>query len=160
MRTKVKFKGFVTRFVTVHLIIYFLCLLVCLFVTDYKEVIEQGEILSQIFREIDTWQIFMIPLIQIIRSFLIAAVLYPFHSIIIYENYGWFKLFTVLFILTGPAASVVGMGSLEGYLYTYLGLSSPIMSLPQIAIVLLLTSFIFTKWMKKSLSKTRFYSRY
>ncbi len=160
MRTKVKFKGFVTRFITVYLIIYILCLLICLFVTDYKAIIEQGEVLSQIFRDIDTSQMFMIPLIQIIRSFLIGAVIYPFHSIIIYENYGWFKLFGVLFVLTGPAASVIGMGSLEGYLYTYLGISSPIMSLLQVAIVLLFTSFLFTKWMKKSLSKTRFYSRY
>jgi hypothetical protein len=102
----------------------------------------------------------MIPLIQIIRSFLIAAVIYPFHSVIIHENYGWIKLFLLLFILTGPAASIIGIGSLEGYLYTFLGISSPIMGLAQIAVVKLFTSFIFVKWMKKSLSKTRFYGRY
>jgi hypothetical protein len=160
MRSKVKFKGFVTRFITIHLIIYIICLLICLFVTDYKQAISLDEIFSQIFREIDTTQLFMIPLIQIIRSFLIAAVIYPFHSVIIHENYGWIKLFLLLFVLTGPAASIIGIGSLEGYLYTFLGISSPIMGLAQIAVVKLFTSFIFVKWMKKSLSKTRFYGRY
>ncbi len=160
MRSRVKFKGFVTRFITIYLLIYLLCLLVCLFVTDYQEAISIDEVFSQIFREADTTQLFMVPLIQLIRSFLIAAVIYPFHSIIVYENYGWIKLFFLLFVLTGPAASIIGIGSLEGYLYTFLGISSPIMSLVQIAVVTLITSFIFVKWMKKSLSKSRFYGRY
>ena len=160
MRTRVKFKGFVTRFITIYLLIYLLCLLVCLFVTDYQEAISIDEVFSQIFREIDTTQLFMVPLIQLVRSFIIASVIYPFHSIIVYENYGWIKLFFLLFVLTGPASSIIGIGSLEGYLYTFLGISSPIMSLVQIAVVTLITSFIFVKWMKKSLSKSRFYGRY
>lgn len=159
MRTKVKFKGFVMRFITIYLAIYLVCLFLFLFVSDYQATIDKNLIFKQIFREMDAIQFLKIPLFQIVRAFLIAAVLYPFHLVIIYEPYGWLKLFGLLFILTGLGSSVIGIGSIEGYLYSHLGLSSPIAGLVQTIIVLFLTSFFFTKWMKSSLRKTKFYGR-
>jgi hypothetical protein len=137
-----------------------LCAIVCLLLSNYQANISGDPILSLIFKDIDTSAILLLPVFQIVRGFVIGLVVYQFHSVIIYEDFGWFKLFMLLFIIGGVGSSIIGLGSIEGYIYSNLGFYSPIMGLFQIFIYQFLTSLIFTKWIKKNVSKTRFYSRY
>ncbi len=159
MRKRVTYKSFAVRYMITHIIVYLLFYFFFLYSTDYSQQVQPGGEWSEIFRQPELSNLFLLFGVQIVRSFLISAALYPFHSIICFEDYSWISLAFLFLILYLPGSPVIGYGTLEGFFYTKLGFIPPIMGPAQIAVREIVIAFIFTRWMKSSIQKSKFYIR-
>lgn len=86
------------------------------------------------------------PLLQIIKAFFFALILYPFYGKIIKSNLAWLKLFFLIwgFSLVGSAAAIPG--SIEGFIYTDLSLLEHLVKIPEATIQIFVFSWFFVKW--------------
>ncbi len=144
--------GFVSRYAVVHTVIYIIIGIFFMVVSDYFEFFAENELLDEIMRPSTDNIVRMAPLIQIFRGSLIGLAIYPFRSNL-YEKNGWLKLFGLIFVLTSVGAVINGPGSIEGILYTRIGLVNPLIGYPEVFFQALILAYLFCKWENKVATK-------
>lgn len=140
--------GFVSRYTVVHTVTYIIVGVFFMFVSGYFDFFAENDLLDDIMRSSTDNIVRMAPLIQIIRGSIIGLAIYSFRSGL-YRKYGWLKLFVLIFILTSVGSVITGPGSIEGVLYTKIGLVNPLIGYPEVFFQALLLSYIFCKWENK-----------
>ncbi|MCX8025168.1 MAG: hypothetical protein N3A60_08200, partial [Thermanaerothrix sp.] len=108
-----EFLIFAGKIIMVHTVTYFVFGLIMSNLFDYGRIFEQ-EVIRDFMRPIGSSAVFLGPLLQPIRGFLFAVVLWPLRETIVAHKRGWLILwgiFVVFGILGTPAAAP---SSLEG----------------------------------------------
>jgi hypothetical protein len=90
----------------------------------------------------------MAALIQLFRGTLLALAVYPFRSAIS-GKHGWLKLFALLWVLTGIGAVITGPGSIEGMIYTRIGMNNILVGFPEITFQMAIFAIFFTAWIRR-----------
>lgn len=154
MNMKQNFRNqFVLKFTITHVVTYLVFGLLFMVVSQYFNFFEADPLLSQVMRSQDSiWVRLAVPF-QFLRGALLALAIYPFASIVLERRYGWLKLAWLLWVLTGIGAVITGPGSIEGFLYTHLTISNPLIGLPEITLQMLAFSYGFNRWMLKSVKQ-------
>ncbi|MFA5528222.1 MAG: hypothetical protein WC996_06355 [Peptostreptococcales bacterium] len=143
---------FTLRFMAVHTLTYLAFGIFFMLISRYFEYFKSDPILSQVMKPSDAPSIRMAPFAQVLRGTLLALAIYPFHEVIIGRQSGWIKLFTLLFVLTSIGAVITGPGSIEGFLYTQFSFN-PFIGYPEIALQMLVFSWLFCRWQSKHILK-------
>ena len=118
-----------------------------MYISNYFDYFAKDEVLSTVMKPADALSVRLAVPAQIIRGFLLALAIYPFRIVIFGKQYGWLRLFWLMFILTSIGAVITGPGSIEGILYTKFNFN-PLIGLTEICLQMLTFSWIFCKWMK------------
>lgn len=147
------FPGYLLRFTLTHVVTYLIFGLLFMKISSYFEYFASHDLLKDFMRPADSPIVRLAVPIQFVRGALLAAALYPFRSIIIGSRLGWLKLFGVLWILTDIGAVITGPGSIEGFIYTKFGFGNLAIGLPEVIVQMLVFSYIFCKWERKSADK-------
>lgn len=132
----------------VHTVTYFVFGLIMSNLFDYGRLFQQ-EIIRDFMRPIDSYYVFLGPLVQPIRGLLFALGLWPIRNTIMGDKHGWlilWSIFVVFGILGTPAAAP---SSLEGVIYSKLPLWYHLLGLPEIMLQTLTFSLILVWWEKR-----------
>jgi len=140
-----KFYYYTARFTIVHVLTYMFVGVVFANLQNYKAAfisIEQYEN----YRTLNSAVVRAAPFFQIFRGSFFAVILYPFYETIMKSEYGWVKLFFVIwgFAFIGTVAPIPG--SIEGLIYTDLSLREHLMGFPEVTVQVLMFSWFFVKW--------------
>ena len=135
---------FVWRVTAVHSITYFICGLVAANLLNYKK----NFLLIEYLKPLDSPIITLGSILQIVRGLIIGLILWPFQSIILSGDYGWLKLFLLIFGLSIVSASSPAPGSFEGFIYMKIPFKRQLIGLPEIIVQAFLFSLLFTLWYK------------
>src|SRR6056297_1630225 len=138
---KKKLLGYVGRFTLLHVITY-----------TVAEVFETSQVFAH-FRSVDSPIMQAAPFLQIIRGAFFAFILYPFYEVIVNHKRGWLVLFGVLWGLTYIGSVEATLGSIEGLIYTKVTLVEHFVGTPEVTIQMLVFSWLFVKWEKRSIKK-------
>lgn len=145
---KRKLWGYVWRFSLVHVLTYIAAGLVFMNLQNYAEVFSVSEGFAN-FRSLNSPLVRAAPLIQFIRGGFFALLLYPFYNIIVNKKRGWLILFGILFGFTNIGSVAATPGSIEGIIYTKTTITEHLIGLPEVAVQMLLFSWLFVKWERK-----------
>ena len=143
-----EFLNFTGKVVIVHTVTYFMFGLLISNLFDYGRLYRQ-EIIRDFVRPIDSYYVFLGPLVQPIRGLLFALGLWPIRNTIMENRRGWlilWSIFIVFGILGTPAAAP---SSLEGVIYSKLPLWYHLIGLPEIVLQTLAFSLILVWWEKR-----------
>ena len=149
---KKKLLGYVGRFTLLHVITYTVAGVIFMNVFNYAEVFETSQVFAH-FRSIDSPIMQAAPFLQIIRGAFFALILYPFYEVIVNHKRGWLVLFGVLWGLTYIGSVEATLGSIEGLIYTKATLAEHFVGTPEVTIQMLVFSWLFVKWEKRSIKK-------
>jgi hypothetical protein len=86
------------------------------------------------------------PALQIVRGLIIAAVLYPFRSVVFGSPRGWLKLAALLVGLCVLSTSGPTPGSAEGFVYTRLSWIQHLRGLPEVILQNIGTAALLVAW--------------
>lgn len=140
---------FILKFVWTHVVTYLVFGLFFMVISRYFDFFAADPLLSQVMRPQDSlWVRLAVPF-QFVRGSLLALAIYPFATIVLERKYGWLKLAWLLWVLTSIGAVITGPGSIEGFLYTKLTISNPLIGLPEVIVQIIVFSYVFSRWMLK-----------
>ncbi|MFW6294838.1 MAG: hypothetical protein ACOC1M_03845 [Halanaerobium sp.] len=140
-----KFYYYMARFTIVHVLTYMFIGVVFANLQNYKAAFMSIEQFEN-YRTLNSAVVRAAPFFQIFRGGFFAAVLYPFYNIIIKSEFGWLKLFFVIwgFSFIGSIGPIPG--SIEGFIYTNTGIQEHLVGAPEVTIQALIFSWFFVKW--------------
>jgi hypothetical protein len=115
---------------------------------DYESVFNNGN-LGSFMKTLDSPWVALGPSLQIFRGFIFALVLWPFRSIFLHEEYGWYKLWLLFIGLSILATFGPAIGSIDGMIYTTIPIRQQILFLPELIIQSFLLSFFIFYWYSK-----------
>ena len=147
-----KLLGYVGRFTLLHVVTYTVAGVIFMNLFNYAEVFQTSEVFAH-FRSIESPIMQAVPFLQIIRGIIFALILYPFYEVIVNHKRGWLILFGVLWGLTYLGSVEATLGSIEGMIYTKASLAEHLVGMPEVTIQMLVFSWLFVKWEKRSLMK-------
>lgn len=139
---------FFWRITAIHVITYFIIGIITMNIFDYQSVFTNGN-LGSFMKNLDSPWVALGPSLQILRGFIFAIVLWPFKSIFLYGEYGWFKLWLLFIGLSILATFGPAIGSIDGMIYTTIPISQQILFLPELIIQSFLLSFFIFYWYNK-----------
>ncbi|MBN2047585.1 MAG: hypothetical protein JW750_07085 [Anaerolineaceae bacterium] len=148
-KTAIPIGKFLIRFSLAHTATYLVVGILFMLISGYFDYFAENDLLSQVMRPADSIYVQIAPLVQLLRGALLGLALYPFAETILHSRHGWLKLAGLLWVLTGVGAVITGPGSIEGFLYTYLGFGNPLIGFPEITCQMLLFAWLFTRWMNR-----------
>ena len=146
---KKKLLGYIARFTLLHVITYTVAGVIFMNLFNYAEVFETSQAFSH-FRSIESPIMQAAPFLQFIRGAIFALILYPFYEIIVSHKKGWLILFGVLWGFTYLGSVEATLGSIEGMIYTKATLAEHLVGTPEVTIQMLVFSWLFVKWEKRS----------
>ena len=92
------------------------------------------------------------PMLQVIRGFVIALVLWPFNYIFLYQKNGWLKLWALLVGLSVLSTAAAPGGSIEGFIYTSIPILEQIKGYIEVVPQIGLFAFFLCYWYQKPTS--------
>ena len=137
---------FVWRVCSTHTISYFIAGFFALKVLNYDDLFGIGA-LSFMRATNSAWVTAGIGL-QLIRGMFLGLILYPFHSIFVSTNKGWFKFWILTFGLSYILTITASVGSFEGVIYTNIPLKTHLLGLPEIVLYNSLFTAMLWFWYK------------
>ena len=151
---KKKLFGFLSRFITIHVITYLLVGIACMLLQNYSEALDTMEAF-RLYRDLE--QPLMAGLLiptQIIRGAILGLFLYPFYYKYIGQNKGWLKLFLLLYGLTFAVMAFPGIFvDIYNTITGLLPFQELIFGTLEVTIQMLIFSFIFFKWENRKYNK-------
>ena len=148
MKRTTGFWGFLGRFTLLHVVTYVFFGFVFMYISNYAAAF-QTPALRDYMRPLDDPILALgIPL-QIPRGALLALALFPFRPVIVAGQWGWLKLWGVMWMLMGIGAVVAAPGTLEGLVYTKFGFGNPFVGLPEITCQMLAFSWLLYVWERR-----------
>ena len=142
------FREFLWRVIAVHIITYFLAGGLAYTIFSYDKLYATGT-LQYLMKPVTSMWIAAGPALQIFRGILFALVLWPFRKIILFEKYGWLKLWLLFVGLAILGTAGASPGSFEGIIYSKLSLHEHFTGLPETLLQTLLFSVLLFYWYKK-----------
>ena len=139
---------FFWRITAIHVITYFIIGIITMNIFDYQSVFANGN-LGSFMKNLDSPWVALGPSLQILRGSIFAIVLWPFKSIFLHGEYGWFKLWLLFIGLSILATFGPAIGSIDGMIYTTIPISQQILFLPELIIQSFLLSFFIFYWYNK-----------
>lgn len=136
---------FLWRITAIHTVTYFIVGILTMNIFDYESIFTTGN-LSSFMKSLDSPWVALGPGLQILRGFIFAIVLWPFRSIFLNENNGWFKLWLLFIGLSILATFGPAIGSIDGMIYTTIPISQQILFLPELIMQSFLLSFFIFYW--------------
>lgn len=143
--------GYFVRFTLLHVLTYTVIGVIFYQLQDYEKAFQVQEYF-ELFRPTDHPLVMYSMFIQILRGAILAMLIYPFYNIIMKWKQGWLLLFTVLFGLTVLGSLVFipdFVASFTNAPFIQVVLEN-IIGLPEITIQILVFSWLFIGWEKKS----------
>lgn len=144
----IKWKVFAWRIVAVHTLTYFFIGLLAMNIFNYEAVFATGN-LASFMKPIDSPWVALGPGLQILRGLIFAIVLWPFKSVFLNGESGWFKLWLLFIGLSILSTFGPALGSIDGMIYTTVPISQQLLFLPELLIQSLLLSLLVTGWHNK-----------
>lgn len=146
--TTLKFGTFFWRITSAHMITYFLMGLIAVTALNYKETFDTPP-LSYLMKPVDSPWVAAGPILQILRGLVLAIALWPFRSNIIHAEFGWLKLWLLLFCLCVLSTSGPAPGSIEGMIYTKIPIVTQLSGYIEVMPQTLLMSLIVYFWYER-----------
>jgi len=140
--------GFISRFVLLHVVTYLVFGVLFMLISDYFTYFQESVLLRQIMRSSDSLIVRFAVLIQIGRGLLLALAVVSFREVFLGSR-GWLRLFFLMWVFTAVGAVITGPGSIEGIVYTKIGLANPLIGYPEVILQMLVFSFFLIKWEKR-----------
>ena len=147
------FKGYIFRFVILHLFSYWIIGSLFYQFSGYKDALESMELFT-LWRSLETLSaVFLIFFGQIFRGLFLALLLYPFYQIYITKRRGWTLLYLLMIGLTilGSPLFLTEFISFKGSFSEIL--QSIIIGIPEIFSQMLVFSLLFFYWQRKAETK-------
>lgn len=145
-----KMRGYVIRFLVIHLITYWVVGSIFYQVAGYADALEEMEIF-ELWRPLENIQAVLLVFFgQIFRGTMLALLLAPFFGSYVYKKSGWLLLFLLIFGLTtlGSPLFLSEFISFEGSFAEFL--NDLIIGIPEIVTQMLVFSLLFFFWQRKS----------
>ena len=121
---------FIWRITAAHCISYFCAGIFALYAVGYKELFSEGA-MSSFMLPTDTPIVALGPALQIIRGIIMALILLPLRKVIIEGEYGFVKLWLLIWGLSVISTFAAAMGSIDGFIYTNIPIIEQIMGYPE-----------------------------
>lgn len=137
--------SFVSKFMVLHTITYFLFGLLALVFLDYRSWFEDTQ-LAYFMRPIDDPWVAAGPLFQPLRGIIFGLALYPFRRTILNTKRGWLALWGLFVALAILSTMGPSPGSIEGLVYTSLPWYFHLYGLPEVLLQTFLLSTGFYFW--------------
>ncbi len=139
------FRSLVVKTIVTHTITYFVFGVLALFVFDYASLFTETD-LRFIMRPTSDPMVMAGPLLQPIRGFLFASLLFLLRETFFATRWGWLRLWLVLLVfgILGTPGAVPG--SLEGLIYTKIPLWVQLKGLPEVVLQTLVFSRLLCYW--------------
>lgn len=144
-----KIRGYVLRFLLVHLITYWVIGSIFYQVAGYADALEEMGIF-EMWRPLENIHAVLIVFFgQLFRGTILALLLAPFFGSYVHKKNGWSLLFLLIFGLTtlGSPLFLTEFITFEGSFTVFL--NDLIIGIPEIVTQMLVFSFIFFQWQKK-----------
>jgi hypothetical protein len=148
-----KMRGYVIRFLVIHLITYWVVGSIFYQVAGYADALEEMEIF-ELWRPLENIQAVLLVFFgQIFRGTMLALLLAPFFGSYVYKKSGWLLLFLLIFGLTtlGSPLFLSEFILFEGSFAEFL--NDLIIGIPEIVTQMLVFSLLFFFWQRKSVRK-------
>lgn len=146
-KENVSFWPFLWRITAVHTVTYFIAGLLAAYLFHYKESFETGD-LSGLMKPFDSPMVMIGPMLQPLRGVLFSLVLWPFRSVFLERERGWFYLWILFLGLAILGTCGPAPGSFEGMIYTKLPVIDQIVGLRETVFQTLLFSLLVYYWWK------------
>lgn len=142
-----KIWGYVGRFIIVHVVVY--NVVAALFLAAQNSLPEPTQFAFETF--LPYYPIGIISILgQILRSIILALVLYPFYDTIVRSDRGMLVLFGALWGISILGSVAPMPGSIEGVIYTEIPLLAHVIVLAVAAVEVLVFSRLFLLWERQS----------
>lgn len=139
--------GYIGRFTIVHVIVY--TVVAALFLAAQNTLPEPTQFAFETF--LPYYPIGIISILgQILRSIILALVLYPFYDTIVRSDRGMLVLFGALWGISILGSVAPMPGSIEGVIYTEIPLLAHVIVLTVAAVEVLVFSRLFLLWERQS----------
>lgn len=145
-----KIKGYVSRFVVVHLFTYWVIGGIFYEISGYQEALESMEIF-QLWRPLENFNAVLLVFFgQIFRGAFLAMLLYPFYHLYINRKHGWLLLYLLIGGLTilGSPLFLTEFVNYQGGMMDFL--KDLILGIPEIVTQMLIFSLLFFFWQRKA----------
>lgn len=143
------FGTFLWRVMALHMITYSVAGGLAYTIFSYDKLYATGT-LQYLMKPVSSGWIAAGPALQTFRGILFALILWPFRNIILFERYGWLKLWLLFVGLAILGTAGPSPGSFEGIIYSKLSLYEHFIGLPEVLFQTLLFSILLYTWYKKS----------
>ncbi|MFW6238794.1 MAG: hypothetical protein ACOC5A_06130 [Halanaerobiales bacterium] len=146
-----RYRGYLIRFTLLHVLTYTVIGIIFFQLQDYESAFEvQAQF--KLYRPLNHPLVRGSMLIQILRGGILATLIYPFYDIFMKQRQGWLLLFTILFGLTVLGSMAMIPDFIAGINETsiFQVVLEQVIGLPEITVQILLFSWLFMKWEKKS----------
>jgi hypothetical protein len=130
------------------MITYFIMGIIAVSVLDYKNTFESPPF-SYLMKPVDSPWVAVGPVLQIIRGLIFSMVLWFFKDNFLYIKYGWFRLWALIFGLSGLSTVGPAPGSIEGFIYTKIPVISQLKGYVEILPQTLAFSLLVFYWYEK-----------
>jgi hypothetical protein len=145
---KMTFGTFFWRVTSSHMISYFIMGIVASILLDYQHTFETPP-LSYFMRPTDSPWIAAGPILQVVRGFIFAVVLWIFKDGFLYKRNGWLKLWGLIVGLSVLSTTGPAPGSIEGMIYTKIPLIDQLKGYLEVVPQTLLFSVFLFYWYRK-----------